>query len=68
MNFTSSLLRHHQAPTALLVVMIACFGLLFSGDGSLMATAIITGIYVLIALPLGLLFGHGGLLSVAQAS
>lgn len=68
MSRIGSLVRHRQLPAVALALLVALAAIPVSADAGLLATAIIIGVYAAIAVPLGLLYGHGGVLSVAQAS
>lgn len=68
MKVLLGLVRRRHAPGLALAVTVALVAIPVSGDPGMLATAIIVGIYVVVALPLGLLFGQAGVLSVAQAS
>ena len=68
MSRVTSLARHRQAPTLLLIGGVVIASIPVSANAGLLGTAIVIGMYAAIAVPLGLLYGHGGVLSVAQAS
>ena len=57
-----------QLPALALAVAVAAFVVPVAGNSGMLATAIVIGIYAVVALPLGFLFGHGGVLSLAQGS
>lgn len=68
MNAVDRAARLRHLPSAALLVVVAVVAIPASGDSALLATAIVVGIYAAVAVPLGLLFGHGGVLSLAQGS
>jgi branched-chain amino acid transport system permease protein len=63
-----AMVRHRQRPAVVLALAAALAAIPVSGSPGLLATAVVVGMYAAIAVPLGLLLGHGGVLSVAQAS
>lgn len=61
--------RHWSlVPATILLLGIAVFSVTGSIRASLLTTSVTIGIYSLIALPLGVLYGQGGTISIAQGS
>lgn len=68
MNMVSRISTLRQLPALVLLVAIAIMAIRVVDDPAFQATAIVVGIYATVAVPLGLLFGYGGVLSLAQGS
>jgi len=67
MNARLAFLRRH-APALAVALFIVVGAVWVSGSRSAIFALVTVGVFSVIAVPFGLLYGHGGILSIAQAS